>query len=129
MPDDLRDQLKGHQTKLLSKFKDKNNLEGLIVGVPQEFFVDSLSSEVTDVWRRGIQRMKDLGASVVSVSIPHVPLALPTYYIIALAEASSNLSRYDGVRYGKVLGQKKEKKEIEFFNIKCNLKDIGVPIL
>lgn len=77
-----------------------NDLTGLVVGVPQEFFVDSLSDKVIDVWRKGIQHLESLGAKIVSVSVPHVSLALPAYYIIALAEASSNLARYDGIRYG-----------------------------
>lgn len=71
-----------------------------MVGVPQEFYVDSLSNTVIDVWRNGIKQLESLGAKIVSVSIPHISLALPAYYIIALAEASSNLSRYDGIRYG-----------------------------
>lgn len=101
IPNELRNQLDVHQEKLISKLKSQGNLEGLVVGIPQEFYVDSLSSQVIEVWRKGIQHLKDLGATIKSVSIPHVPLALPTYYIIALAEASSNLSRYDGIRYGK----------------------------
>lgn len=101
MPNELRIELDTCQETLVSKFKRQGNLEGLVVGVPQEFYVDSLSSQVIDVWRKGIQHLKDLGATIKTVSIPHVPLALPAYYIIALAEASSNLSRYDGIRYGK----------------------------
>jgi aspartyl-tRNA(Asn)/glutamyl-tRNA(Gln) amidotransferase subunit A len=72
-----------------------------VVGIPQEYYVDSLSSDVLHVWKKGIQHLKDLGAKIVSVSLPHVPLALPAYYIIAMAEASSNLARFDGVRFGK----------------------------
>lgn len=91
----------GNEQKALSKFE--NSIEGLVVGVPQEFYVDSLSNEVIDVWRKGIKQLQDLGAKIVPVSLPHISLALPAYYIIALAEASSNLSRYDGIRYGNII--------------------------
>lgn len=94
----MRKDLDEEDTQLLLKYK--NDLNGLVVGIPQEFYVDSLSSSVLDVWRNGIKHLESLGAKIVSVSIPHVSLALPAYYIIALAEASSNLSRYDGIRYG-----------------------------
>ncbi|KAG2205347.1 hypothetical protein INT46_011034, partial [Mucor plumbeus] len=100
IPTELRNQLDTQQETLISKLKSQGNLEGLVVGIPQEFYVDSLSSQVIGVWKKGIQHLKDLGATIKSVSIPHIPLALPAYYIIALAEASSNLSRYDGIRYG-----------------------------
>lgn len=101
IPIELRNKLDVNDEKLTNEFSSSNSLEGLTVGVPQEFYVDSLSQEVVDVWRKGIQHLQSLGANIVSVSIPHVSLALPAYYIIALAEASSNLSRYDGIRYGK----------------------------
>ncbi|CEP10873.1 hypothetical protein [Parasitella parasitica] len=100
IPNELRNRLDAQQDALLSKFKGKSGLKGLVVGIPQEFYVDSLSSQVLNVWKRGIQHLRDLGATIKSVSIPHVSLALPAYYIIALAEASSNMSRYDGIRYG-----------------------------
>lgn len=100
IPIKLRNELDVNDEKLAAQFSP-TNLKGLTVGVPQEFYVDSLSKEVVDVWRKGIRHLQNLGATIVSVSIPHVSLALPAYYIIALAEASSNLSRYDGIRYGK----------------------------
>jgi aspartyl-tRNA(Asn)/glutamyl-tRNA(Gln) amidotransferase subunit A len=100
IPIDLRDKLDKNDTELAARYPS-SDLKGLTVGIPQEFYVDSLSKQVIDVWRQGIQRLQHLGATIVSVSIPHVSLALPAYYIIALAEASSNLSRYDGIRYGK----------------------------
>ncbi|CAO3638387.1 unnamed protein product [Mucor hiemalis] len=98
IPVQLRNELDRNDTQLLLKYG--NDLNGLIVGVPQEFFVDSLSTEVLEVWRKGIKHLEQLGAKIVSVSTPHISLALPAYYIIALAEASSNLSRFDGVKYG-----------------------------
>jgi aspartyl-tRNA(Asn)/glutamyl-tRNA(Gln) amidotransferase subunit A len=90
-----------NDTQLLLNYTKKQDLSGLIVGVPQEFYVDSLSNQVIDIWRQGIKHLESLGAKIISVSIPHVSLALPAYYIIALAEASSNLSRYDGIRFGE----------------------------
>jgi aspartyl-tRNA(Asn)/glutamyl-tRNA(Gln) amidotransferase subunit A len=76
------------------------NVKGLRVGIPKEYQVDGMSSEITDVWQRGIEWLKQAGAQIVDISLPHTKYALPTYYIIAPAEASSNLARYDGIRYG-----------------------------
>ena len=78
----------------------KNNVKGLKVGVPKEYRVDNMPKEVDDLWQEGIKILKDNGAIVKDISLPHTKYALPTYYIIAPAEASSNLARYDGVRYG-----------------------------
>ncbi|KAI8640078.1 amidase signature domain-containing protein [Parasitella parasitica] len=100
IPNELRNQLDNQQEAQLSRFKSQGSLKGLVVGIPQEFYIDSLSSQVLNVWRKGIEHLKNSGATIKSVSIPHLSLALPAYYIIALAEASSNLSRYDGIRYG-----------------------------
>jgi aspartyl-tRNA(Asn)/glutamyl-tRNA(Gln) amidotransferase subunit A len=76
------------------------DLRGKKVGVPREYRVDGLDADVAASWDRGIEWLKDAGAEVVEVSLPHTRYALPAYYIIAPAEASSNLARYDGVRYG-----------------------------
>jgi aspartyl-tRNA(Asn)/glutamyl-tRNA(Gln) amidotransferase subunit A len=78
----------------------KNNVKGLKVGVPKEYRVDNMPKEVDDLWQEGIKILKDNGAIIKDISLPHTKYALPTYYIIAPAEASSNLARYDGVRYG-----------------------------
>jgi aspartyl-tRNA(Asn)/glutamyl-tRNA(Gln) amidotransferase subunit A len=77
-----------------------SDLKGKTIGIPREYRVDTMPKEIDALWERGIQLVKDAGASVVEVSLPHTKYALPTYYIIAPAEASSNLARYDGVRYG-----------------------------
>src|SRR3546814_11631841 len=77
-----------------------SNLKGKRVGIPKEYRVDGMPAEIEALWERGIAWMKDAGAAIVEVSLPHTQYALPTYYIIAPAEASSNLSRYDGVRSG-----------------------------
>ena len=76
------------------------DLRGLRVGVPREYRLDGIDPEIAAMWDAGLAWMKDAGASVVDVSLPHTKYALPAYYIVAPAEASSNLARYDGVRYG-----------------------------
>ena len=76
------------------------DMSGKKVGIPREYRVDGLDADVAKSWDQGISWLKDAGAEVVEVSLPHTKYALPAYYIIAPAEASSNLARYDGVRYG-----------------------------
>ena len=76
------------------------DMRGKRVGVPREYRVDGIDADIARVWDEGIRWMKDAGAEIVDISLPHTKYALPTYYIIAPAEASSNLARYDGVRYG-----------------------------
>ncbi|MDR0581121.1 MAG: Asp-tRNA(Asn)/Glu-tRNA(Gln) amidotransferase subunit GatA [Holosporaceae bacterium] len=76
------------------------SIKGLKIGIPQEYRIDGMSEEVVRFWEKGAKLLKEAGAEVVEVSLPYAKYALPVYYIIAPAEASSNLSRYDGVRYG-----------------------------
>ncbi|MFC0204292.1 Asp-tRNA(Asn)/Glu-tRNA(Gln) amidotransferase subunit GatA [Novosphingobium soli] len=76
------------------------DMKGKKVGIPREYRVDGLDEDVSNSWDQGIAWLKDAGAEIVEISLPHTKYALPTYYIIAPAEASSNLARYDGVRYG-----------------------------
>ncbi len=76
------------------------DLKGKRIGIPKEYRVDGMPVEIDALWEQGIAWMKDAGAEIVEVSLPHTKYALPAYYIIAPAEASSNLARYDGVRYG-----------------------------
>lgn len=75
-------------------------IKGLRVGIPKEYRVDGMPAEIDALWARGIEWLKAAGAEIVDVSLPNTKYALPTYYIVAPAEASSNLARYDGVRYG-----------------------------
>ena len=75
-------------------------VKGLKIGIPQEYRPDGLDPDVAGLWDKGVQWLKDAGATPVEISLPHTKSALPTYYIVAPAEASSNLARYDGVRYG-----------------------------
>ena len=76
------------------------DIKGLKVGIPQEYRQDGMNEEIVAYWDKAIEMLKERGAEVVSVSLPHTKYALPAYYVIAPAEASSNLARYDGVRYG-----------------------------
>ncbi|HHY89142.1 MAG TPA: Asp-tRNA(Asn)/Glu-tRNA(Gln) amidotransferase subunit GatA [Chloroflexi bacterium] len=82
------------------RFDQEPDLRGLRVGVPKEFFIEGMQPEVESAVRAAVARLADLGAEVIEISLPHTDLALPVYYLIAPAEASANLSRYDGVRYG-----------------------------
>jgi aspartyl-tRNA(Asn)/glutamyl-tRNA(Gln) amidotransferase subunit A len=77
-----------------------SDLSGKRVGIPKEYRIDGVPADINALWDRGIEWLKDAGATPVEISLPHTKYALPTYYIIAPAEASSNLARYDGVRYG-----------------------------
>ncbi|GAA0860722.1 Asp-tRNA(Asn)/Glu-tRNA(Gln) amidotransferase subunit GatA [Sphingopyxis soli] len=77
-----------------------SDLKGKTVGIPKEYRLDGIDPDIDAMWDAGIAMLKDAGANVVEISLPHTKYALPAYYIIAPAEASSNLARYDGVRYG-----------------------------
>lgn len=96
---ELREKVDPLDEALTARWK-AGDLSGIVIGVPKEYYVKPLDAAILDIWRKGIQQLKDLGASVVSISLPHTKLALPAYFTIAFAEASSNLARYDGVRYG-----------------------------
>jgi aspartyl-tRNA(Asn)/glutamyl-tRNA(Gln) amidotransferase subunit A len=76
------------------------DMRGRRVGIPREYRLDGMDPVIAKLWEQGIAWLKDAGAEIVEVSLPHTKYALPAYYIIAPAEASSNLARYDGVRYG-----------------------------
>jgi aspartyl-tRNA(Asn)/glutamyl-tRNA(Gln) amidotransferase subunit A len=76
------------------------SVKGLRIGVPKEYRADGMPPEIEQLWADGIAWLRDAGCEVVDVSLPHTRYALPAYYIIAPAEASSNLARYDGMRYG-----------------------------
>ena len=86
---------KENYSKNLSK-----NIKGLKIGIPKEYRVDGMPKEIEDLWEKGKKILKEEGAEIVDISLPHTEYALPTYYIVAPAEASSNLARYDGVKYG-----------------------------
>ena len=77
-----------------------NNIKGKKIGIPKEYRVDDMPKEIEDLWIKGIEYIKECGAETIDISLPHTSYALPTYYIVAPAEASSNLARYEGVKYG-----------------------------
>jgi aspartyl-tRNA(Asn)/glutamyl-tRNA(Gln) amidotransferase subunit A len=76
------------------------SVKGMKIGIPREYRIDGMSEEILALWQQGIAWLKEAGAEIVDISLPHTKYALPAYYIVAPAEASSNLARYDGVRYG-----------------------------
>jgi aspartyl-tRNA(Asn)/glutamyl-tRNA(Gln) amidotransferase subunit A len=76
------------------------SVKGMKIGIPREYRIDGMAAEIGQLWEQGAQWLKAAGAEIVEVSLPHTKYALPAYYIVAPAEASSNLARYDGVRYG-----------------------------
>jgi aspartyl-tRNA(Asn)/glutamyl-tRNA(Gln) amidotransferase subunit A len=77
-----------------------SDIKGLKVGIPREYRMDGMPPEIDSLWTKGIEMMKEAGATIIDVSLPNTQHALPVYYIIAPAEASANLARYDGVRFG-----------------------------
>jgi len=86
--------LENYSSKLTEKIK------GLRIGIPKEYKVDNMPDDIDKLWKKGIDFLKDAGAIIKNISLPHTMYALPAYYIVAPAEASSNLARYDGVKYG-----------------------------
>ena len=76
------------------------SVKGMKIGVPKEYRMDGMPEEIETLWQQGIDWYRAAGAEIVDISLPHTKYALPAYYIVAPAEASSNLARYDGVRYG-----------------------------
>ena len=77
-----------------------DNIKGLKIGIPKEYRVDGMPKEIDKLWENGKKILKDSGAEIIDITLPNTKYALPTYYIVAPAEASSNLARYDGVKYG-----------------------------
>ncbi|MFD1881538.1 Asp-tRNA(Asn)/Glu-tRNA(Gln) amidotransferase subunit GatA [Paracoccus pacificus] len=77
------------------------DIRGKRIGIPREYRMDGMPAEIDALWQKGAEMLRDAGAEIVDISLPHTKYALPAYYVIAPAEASSNLARYDGVRYGR----------------------------
>ena len=77
------------------------DIRGKKIGIPREYRMDGMPAEIDALWKQGADMLRDAGAEIVDISLPHTKYALPAYYVIAPAEASSNLARYDGVRYGR----------------------------
>jgi aspartyl-tRNA(Asn)/glutamyl-tRNA(Gln) amidotransferase subunit A len=78
----------------------EDGVKGLTIGIPKEYRVDGMPADIEALWQKGVAWLEEQGAKTVEISLPHTKYALPAYYIVAPAEASSNLARYDGVRYG-----------------------------
>ncbi len=76
------------------------DIRGMKIGIPKEYRIDGSPAEIDSIWQKGADMFRDAGAEIVDITLPHTKYALPTYYIVAPAEASSNLARYDGVRFG-----------------------------
>ncbi|MCZ2204243.1 Asp-tRNA(Asn)/Glu-tRNA(Gln) amidotransferase subunit GatA [Bartonella sp. A05] len=76
------------------------SIKGMKIGIPKEYYMEGMSSEIIELWQTGIKWLQEAGAEIINISLPHTKYALPAYYIVAPAEASSNLARYDGVRFG-----------------------------
>lgn len=85
---------------LINGIKNIHDLKGMKIGIPKEYLIDGTSEEIINYWKHGQKLLQEAGAELVEISLPHSKYGLGAYYIIAPAEASSNLSRYDGVRYG-----------------------------
>ncbi|MDX2273896.1 MAG: Asp-tRNA(Asn)/Glu-tRNA(Gln) amidotransferase subunit GatA [Hyphomonadaceae bacterium] len=105
----LLQSMAGHDPKDSTSLPDKlpnfraacgKSIKGMTIGVPEEYRVDGMPAEIEALWQQGIQWAKDAGATIKPISLKHTKYALPTYYIVAPAEASSNLARYDGMRFG-----------------------------
>ena len=105
----LLEEIVGHDTRdsTSAKIRSSNfsnnlndSMEGKIIGIPKEYTVDGISDEINEIWEKAIKYIEQKGAKIKYISLPHTKYALPAYYIIAPAEASSNLARYDGVKYG-----------------------------
>ena len=97
---DLRDST-SYNVKIPNFSENLNiDLKGKKIGIPKEYTIDGISDEINEVWEQAIKSLEQKGAIIQHISLPHTKYALPTYYIIAPAEASSNLARYDGVKYG-----------------------------
>ena len=105
----LLEEIVGHDARDSTSAKVQNSnfsnnlnddMKGKIVGIPKEYTVEGISDEINEVWDSAIKSLEQKGAKIKYISLPHTKYALPTYYIIAPAEASSNLARYDGVKYG-----------------------------
>lgn len=107
-----------------TEFLNKD-IKGLKIGLPKEYFIDGLNAGVKTVVDAAIEKFKTLGAEIVEVSLPHTKYAVPTYYVLAPAEASSNLARFDGIRYGY---RAKNYSNLEDLYIKTRTEGFGVEV-
>ena len=101
------------------------SISGMRIGIPKEYFVGGLQAEVETSVRAAIKELERLGARVVEISLPHVKYSLSTYYIVVPAEASSNLARYDGVKFGHRAGVKDNEEALDLFTMYCRTRTEG----
>ena len=93
----------------------KTDLKNLKIGIPKEYFIDGLDSEVEKVIREAIENLKKLGAEIVEISLPHTEFAVATYYVVASSEISANMARFDGIRYGPTIKNEEAKDLVELY--------------
>ncbi len=98
------------------------DIKGIKIGVPKEYFVDGMNEDIKRVMFEALDKLKELGAEIVDISLPHTKYALPTYYVLAPAEASANLARFDGIRYGY---RSKNAKDINDLYVKSRSEGFG----
>ena len=107
-----------------TEFLNKD-IKGLKVGLPKEYFIEGLNPEIKKIVDNSVNALKELGAEIVEVSLPHTKYAVPTYYVLAPAEASSNLARFDGIRYGY---RAKDYTDLESLYIKTRTEGFGAEV-
>ena len=95
------------------------------IGVPKEYFIDGIDENVRKIMMESIEKLKECGAEIVDISLPHTKYAVPVYYVLAPAEASSNLARFDGVRYGY---RSKDAKNILDLYVKSRTEGFGAEV-
>ena len=101
------------------------DIKGLRIGLPKEYFIKELNQEIKEVIDKSVEKLKELGAEIVEVSLPHTKYAVPTYYVLAPAEASSNLARFDGIRYGY---RAKDYSNLEELYVKTRTEGFGAEV-
>ena len=107
-----------------TEFLNKD-IKGLKIGLPKEYFIEGLNPEIKNVVDNSVKALKELGAEVVEISLPHTKYAVPTYYVLAPAEASSNLARFDGIRYGY---RAKDYTDLESLYVKTRSEGFGAEV-
>ncbi len=105
---DKKDSTSGEQRVPDFEAALNGDIRGKKIGIPIEYRIDDTPPEIIELWETGVERLRDSGAEIVDISLPHTKYSLPTYYVLAPAEASSNLARYDGIKYGYRAALKKD---------------------
>ncbi|KAM9957734.1 hypothetical protein ACTFIW_012703 [Dictyostelium discoideum] len=106
----------GEKRNILNEFNEKlknKNIKDLVFGIPKDYLVKELDTDILNLWKEVVEEIEKRGGKVVSVSLPHTRYALPAYYLLATSEASSNLSRFDGVRYGYRFEEEKDENKVD----------------